>query len=187
MDKNYVCPWRCGSALATPLRKCINNPHKILKPYLSDGMTAMDIGSGLGFFTIPMSHMAGSQGKVIAVDLQPEMLTGLGKKAISAGCKNITTHLCAFDSLKIGQWNGTVDFALIFWMLHEVPDAERLIKEIHSALSPDGKLLFAEPVVHVGRDKFIQSLNMITRHGFTLIDRPRAGLSRAAVLQKRSD
>ena len=43
----------------------------------------------MGFFTIPMSGITGSLGKVVAVDLQPEMLAGLQKKAVKANCTNI--------------------------------------------------------------------------------------------------
>lgn len=184
MEKNHICPWRAGPILAVSLRKWFNNPRRIIEPYLSDGMTAMDIGCGMGFFTIPMSRMVGREGSVIAVDLQPKMIEGLNKTAFKAGCENITAHLCDSGSLNIEQWNGVLDFALVFWMLHEVPDAERMINEIYTALAPKGKLLFAEPIAHVGRDKFLKSIHMMNQGGFTLIDEPRIHISRAAVLQK---
>jgi ubiquinone/menaquinone biosynthesis C-methylase UbiE len=144
----------------------------------------MDIGCGMGFFTIPMSVMAGESGKVVAVDLQPEMLAGLQRNAQLAGCGNITLHRCGYDSLNIGQWDESVDFALIFMMLHEVPDADRLIRELHSALTPGGKLLFSEPIGHVGKKAFQQSLSMIIQSGFGLLSSPKIPLCRSAVLQK---
>ena len=185
MENHHVCPWRAGPILNVALRKLFNNPVRITGPYLSDGMTAMDIGCGMGFFTLPMSTIVGEQGSVIAVDVQPEMLDGLKKNAQKAGRVNITAHLCDFDSLGIEQWTGAVDFVLVFWMLHEVPDAERLIKEVHTALMPNGKLLFVEPVAHVGSEKFQQSQDMIGRVGFTVLDNPKIPISRAAVFQKK--
>ena len=187
LEHNHVCPWRAGPLLTVALRKLVTNPGRIAGPYLSAGMTAMDIGCGMGFFTLPMASMVGEHGKVIAVDVQQEMIDGLKKNIIKAGSQNIIPHVCDFHSLHVDQWKGTVDFALIFWMLHEVPDAERMILEIYSVLAPNGKLLFAEPIAHVGNKKFRQSLSMLNQIGFTTIDTPKIPISRAAVLQKKSD
>jgi len=184
MKNQKTCPWQGGALLAASIRKLVHNPNRIVSPYLSEGMTAMDIGSGMGFFTIPMSVIAGERGKAIAVDLQPEMLVGLEKKAQKAGSANITFHQCGFDSLNVGQWNGTVDFALIFMMLHEVPDADRLIQEVHSVLAPGGKVLFSEPLGHVGKQKFLHSISMIRQIGFEVIASPKIHLCRSAVFQK---
>ena len=144
----------------------------------------MDIGCGMGFFTIPMSCITGSRGKVIAVDLQPEMLDGLQRNARKSGCENIVLHQCAYNSLNIRQWDNTVDFALVFMMLHEVPDAERLVRELCDALAPGGKLLFAEPVVHVSHECFHQSVSMIEKSGLGDTGSPKIPLCRSRVFQK---
>ena len=182
--KNDLCPWQHGPALMSSARKLIQNPRRILAPYLSEGMTTMDIGCGMGYFTLPMSHIVGGKGNVVAVDLQAEMLEGLKKNIQKAGVDNVIPHQCAQDSLHVGRWNGTVDFALIFWMLHEVSDPERLIMELHTALSPQGKLLFAEPVTHVSGDAFQKSSKLIAESGFTAAGAPRIQFSRAALFQK---
>ena len=178
-----ICPWRLGPLLASPARKALIDPIRTVGPYLSAGMRAMDVGAGMGFFTIPMSALVGDGGGVIAVDLQSEMIAGLEKRAGKAGRANITTHVCEPTSLNVGEWDGAVDFALLFWVLHEVPDAERTIGEIHRALAPNGKLLFAEPIL-VSRERFRRSVDLIERTGFALIDRPRIRISRAAVFVK---
>ena len=185
MEYSHICPWRAGPILNVALRKMFNNPVSITKPYLSEGMTVMDIGCGMGFFTIPMADIVGEHGNVIAVDVQDEMLEGLKRNAQKAGSINITAHLCDFGSLHIEQWRGTVDFALLFWMLHEVPDAERLIREVHTALAPNGRLLFVEPIAHVGMKKFRQSVDMIKHIGFTELENPKIPISRAAAYQKK--
>jgi len=184
MNHEKICPWQGGPILMASVRKLAHNPRRIVAPYLSEGMTAMDIGCGMGFFTIPMAGITGGQGKVIAVDLQPEMLAGLQKNAQKAGVENIAFHQCDYDSLKVQQWAGSVDFVLIFMMLHEVPDADRLIREVYDALAPGGRLLFSEPIVHVGHEKYQQSVSMIQQTGLNIIASPKIHLCRSAVFQK---
>ena len=80
-----VCPVWVGYLLASPLRKFAHNPDKILSPYVKEGMTVLDIGSAMGFFSIPMAQMVGPEGKVICVDMQEKMLERLQKRAHKAG------------------------------------------------------------------------------------------------------
>lgn len=74
-----VCPWYLGFFLISPLRKMVHNPDKIVGNYLKKNMAALDIGSGTGFFNIPMAQKTGDSGKIIAVDLQHKMLVNLKK------------------------------------------------------------------------------------------------------------
>jgi ubiquinone/menaquinone biosynthesis C-methylase UbiE len=185
MKHDDLCPWQAGPVLASPLRKLLHNPSRMLAPYLSKGMTAVDIGSGMGFFTLPMCALAGETGRVIAVDLQREMLSGLRRKAAKAGVTNLRLLQCAQNSLQIQKLTGKADFALLFWMLHEVPDPERLIRELRAALSATGRLLFAEPKAHVSAAAFEKSLTMILNCGFAVAETPKIAVSRAVVLGKK--
>ncbi len=183
-DHGTVCPWQSGPALAIGLRKVVHNPNKLLRPYLSNGMTAMDIGCGMGYFTLPMAEMVGDDGAVIAVDLQQEMLNGMLAAAKKKKIARITAHRCTADSLGIARWNDRIDFALLFMMLHEVPKPENLIFELRAALHDGGTLFFAEPIGHVGKEQFAASLSMMERNGFAVIKTPRVRICRAAVLRK---
>lgn len=64
-----VCPWWVGYLLTSPIRKWFQDPQQILRPFVTEGMIALDIGPGMGFFTLPMARLVGRRGKVIAVDL----------------------------------------------------------------------------------------------------------------------
>ena len=145
----------------------------------------LDIGCGMGYFSVPMAEMVGERGKVIAVDLQPEMLGGLKRNAAKTGINNIITHQCEKNTLSLDEWAGKVDLALIFWMLHEVPDSQRLILEMRSTLSEDGLLFFSEPTLgHVNAGKFKESLDMITSTGFKITASPEVTFGRTALLEK---
>ena len=75
-----VCPVERANSLDSKLRRWIQNPLKILAPYLREGMSVLDIGCGPGFFTIDMAMMVGESGRVIAADLQEGMLERLRRK-----------------------------------------------------------------------------------------------------------
>ena len=185
MKKTDVCPWQAAPVLLMTIRKPFHNPRRIVENYISDGMTVMDIGCGMGYFSIPMAKMVGESGKVIAVDLQSEMLDGLKRYSAKAGVNNIITHQCKKNTLDLDRWAGKIDFALIFWMLHEVPDSRRLILEMRTTLSEHGVLFFSEPKLgHVSIGKFKESLDMITSTGFKITASPKVTFGRTALLEK---
>lgn len=187
MSTTHVCPWRSGYTLNNRMRRILHRPENILKELVLPGKTVMDIGCGMGFFTLPMARLVGKTGKVIAIDLQPQMLRGMEKCAEKANVtQQITSHLCGQESLGIDLYSGTVDFALLFMMLHEVPDPVRLIRELHTTLSTHGRILFAEPVIHVSRHNYQKSLDQLAHAGFLSVAEPAVALCRAAVLQKVS-
>ena len=69
-----ICPWWLAPALDNPIRMLIHNSEKILGGHIESGQTVLDLGCGSGTFTIAMAKMVGELGKVIAVDVQDEML-----------------------------------------------------------------------------------------------------------------
>jgi len=182
MEK-HVCPWWFAYTFDNPLRSIFHKPEKILSPYLSEGMTAIDIGCGMGYFSIGMANIVGESGKIISVDLQQKMLDTLGKRAQEAGiASRITTFLCDDKSIGI---NEEVDFALTFWMVHETPDEHNFIKQVHTILKSSGKLLIAEPKMHVTLTEFNKTVSIAQEVGFKLIDSPVIYFSHAAILEKQ--
>ena len=115
-------------------------------------MTALDVGCGPGFFTIPMAKLVGKNGKVIAADLQDGMLKKLQQKIQGTGLeKIIRLHKCEQDKIGIKE---KVDFILAFYMVHEVPNKENFLKELKSLLNIDGVILIVEPMFHVTKPAF---------------------------------
>ena len=187
MKKADVCPWQAGNLLASSARKLIHNPHRILAPYITEGMTVMDVGCGMGYFTIPIAQMVKENGKVAAIDIQREMLEGMLMKAKKTGLENcIEPCLSGENGLNIGDLYGTIQFAILFMMLHEVPNRKHLVQEVSDALAQDGKILFAEPVFHVGKSSFEQSLQVFRKAGLTVKETPRIAFCRAVLLEKVS-
>src|SRR5512143_2397612 len=110
-----ICPWYVGYFLLGPWRRIFKNPDKMLRPYVKEGMTVLDVGSGMGYFSLPMARLVGPKGKVVCVDLQEQMIAGLTRRAERAGLSgNIETRACGEDTLGIGDLKGVVDFVLLF-------------------------------------------------------------------------
>ena len=147
-----LCPAKHAGLLTTPLRRLISDPKRILAGLVEPGMTVVDLGCGPGFFTLPLAEMVGPQGRVIAVDLQEEMLAKLLKRADARGLSaRIQPHQCAADTI------GTippVDFALAFYVAHEVPDVEHFLGEVRAALKDGARFLLVEPKGHVTREQW---------------------------------
>ena len=182
---DHTCPIWVGYLLASPLRKLIENPDKILRPHVKEGMTALDVGSAMGFFSLPLAKLVNTKGKVICIDLQQKMLDSLVKRARKAGvAQNIETRLASESDLNIEALKGTIDIALAFHIVHEVNNPECFFTEIFEALKSKGKLLFSEPAGHVSKDNFNKSLSLAEKAGFKINHTQDKRRSHSALLEK---
>jgi len=180
-----VCPWWLGYFLASPLRKLEYNPRTVLAPYVKEGMTVLDFGSAMGFFSIPLAQMVGPAGKVICIDMQEKMLARLKKRAQKAGVSaQIDARLCAQDSPGLEPLAGTIDFALLFAVVHEVPARAALFAGVAAALKSRANLLLAEPKGHVSSEDFARTLAIAKEKGFVEVATPQIARSYAVLLQR---
>ncbi len=179
---NHVCPWWLAYTFDNPLRRFFHDPEKIFSPHLTPGMTAIDFGCGMGYFSIAMAKMVGEAGRIIAVDLQQQMLDVMQRRAQKAGvAERITPVLC--NSREIGV-TIPADFILAFWMVHETLDAETFLKQVHTILKNSGRLLLAEPKMHVSLPEFNQITAAAHRIGFQETTMPAIRFSHAALFKK---
>ena len=145
-------------------------------------MTVMDVGCGMGFCSIAMAKIVGDSGQVIAVDLQQKMLEVLRKRAARAGvAERILLHKCEQNRLGV---IAQADFALAFMMVHEVLDQRRLLTEIQACLKPGGKLLVAEPKIHVPAKALEKSVTLASEVGLKMVEEPKVRGCRAVILLK---
>ncbi|HEY5999907.1 MAG TPA: class I SAM-dependent methyltransferase [bacterium] len=177
-----VCPWWLAYSFDNPLRRLLHPPREVLGTWVRPGMTVLDVGCGIGHFSLGMASLVGPAGRVIAADVQERALAIVQRRARRAGLAGrITTHRCGTDLCDVA---GPVDFVLAFWMLHETPSAEGFCREIAGLLAPAGRFLVAEPTWHVGERLFEEEMAAAARAGLRIIERPRIRLSRAALLAR---
>lgn len=182
-NKKTVCPVEKAGGLDNKMRKWLQNPGKILKPYIKPGMTAIDLGCGPGFFTIEMARLAEKTGKVIAVDLQEGMLEIVRRKIAGTEFEQrIELHKCEADRIGLDV---QADFVLAFYMVHEVPDKENLFRELGAILKPDGILYIIEPNFHVSKKSFEAMLEKLDATGFEITEKRKSFFNRAVIVRKR--
>ncbi len=165
MENRHICPVWLGYTFLLPIRKLKHDPGKILGPYVKEGMTVMDFGCAMGYFSIPMAKMTGPGGIVYCVDIQEKMLAVLHKRALKHNLSGIIKLLEVGKSFNPAALSEKLDFVLLFAVVHEVPDKKQLFSDLHKILKPGGKILFSEPRGHVSPADFEKSLQLAREAG----------------------
>ncbi len=180
--KHRACPVERAGRLDSRIRRWLQNPRKILEPYIEERMTVLDIGCGPGFFSVDMAQMVGKAGRVIACDLQEGMLRRLRDKIRGTDLEDrIALHKCEEGKLGISE---NVNFVLAFYVVHEVPNQKEFFAEIGSILKPNGRVLIAEPPFHVSKTGFEETLRKAEDAGLIVVERPKLFLSKTAILSR---
>ena len=184
---DHVCPVWVGYLLLSPLRKWFENPQKMLGPFVRPGMTVLEPGCAMGFFTLPLARMVGPEGRVIAVDIQPNMLAVLARRAGKAGLAGrIEVREARPDTLGIADLKDAVDFAAAIHMVHEMPNPDRFFKEVRWVLKPGGRLLVTEPKGHVSLIKFNKMIAVAEGAGFNSVSEYSNAAKRKLLLVRSS-
>jgi len=178
-----ICPVEKAGGLDNSVRKLLQNPQRILKPYIHEGMTVLDLGCGPGVFSIEIAKLLGDSGNVIAADLQEGMLDKVLLKIKGTKLEQrIKLHKCREESIDLTT---KVDFVLAFYMVHEVPDHDNLFSELKSILKPNGQLFIIEPKFHVSKKSFESMVDKAKGFGLEAKYSPPVFFSRTVVLKNK--
>ena len=182
----HVCPWWLGPILASPLRRLIESPERLLAPFVGAGMTIVEPGCGMGYFTLPLARLVGPAGRVVAADVQPRMIDGLVRRAKrKALADRIVPIVCGSDAAELEAFAGSADLAVAIHMLHEVPDRARLLGRLAAVVKPGGTLLVVEPKGHLPAGDFERTLDEAEQAGFSRTGQRVGGRDLSAVLIRR--
>ncbi|MHB1004728.1 MAG: class I SAM-dependent methyltransferase [Chloroflexota bacterium] len=123
-------------------RRQVLDPERVvtLLP-LEPGQTVGDVGCGTGFFTEPLARTLAT-GKVIAFDVQPEMVTATAERVVKAGLGNV--EVLPSQELDLPVASGTLDGAFVAFVLHETENLPALLKELRRVVRPGGWLAVVE-------------------------------------------
>jgi 2-polyprenyl-3-methyl-5-hydroxy-6-metoxy-1,4-benzoquinol methylase len=121
------------------------------------GMTVLDLGCGPGRLTVPLARRVGTEGQVIAVDIQEPMLDRAREKVRAAGIANVQFVRAAAGQGDLGR--DRFDRAFLVTVLGEIPDRDAALKEIFAALQPGGLLSVTEVIF----DPHFQTCSSVVR------------------------
>jgi 2-polyprenyl-3-methyl-5-hydroxy-6-metoxy-1,4-benzoquinol methylase len=177
-----ICPWWFTYTFDNPLRRLVQDPHRILEPYVREGMVCADIGCGMGYFTVEMARLVGDSGRVFAVDLQHQQLRRVESRARRAGVRQ-RVELVQASETSLGL-SKPLHFALLFAVLHEAPDTQGLLLALHNSLAEGAVALIAEPIVHVPASCVERSRRIALQLGFEELQ-PQAPIALSHLLALR--
>jgi SAM-dependent methyltransferase len=183
---DHLCPpWIGYFLLANPLRRLHHTAESVLGPWIAEGMTVLEPGPGMGFFTLEAARLVGPRGRVIAVDVQQRMLDVLRRRVQRAGfLDRLETRLARDKDLGIDDLACSVDFALVFAMAHEVPEPARFFAQAIAALRPGGRMLLSEPSWHVAETHFARLRDEALAAGLRVESVPEIRFNRSVLLVK---
>lgn len=135
--------WQGADWLMRRVREDEEAPTKMRKELnVKPGMTVCDMGCGNGFHTVPLAEMVGEKGKVLAIDVQPEMIEMLKKRIVAKGLRNIVPINGLYHDPKLPP--ESCDIILLVDVYHEFSHPVQMLASMRAALKPDGLLVLVE-------------------------------------------
>lgn len=139
------------------------------------GQTICDLGCGNGFYTLRIADAVGPEGRVLAVDIQQEMLHLLELRAKEGSYKNVEMVLGTEDDPKLPP--KSVDQMLLVDVYHEFSKPAEMLKAMRKSLKPGGQLILVEfrgeddevPIKPLHKMTKAQILKEIPANGYKLV------------------
>jgi ubiquinone/menaquinone biosynthesis C-methylase UbiE len=138
-------------ALVFRLREIFRPPSGNLKEAgIGPGMSVLDYGCGPGGFSMAAAGLVGEAGKVYALDIQPLAVQSIKRRAAGAGLKNV--QMIKSDCAT-GIEDEGIDVALLYDIFHDLGEPDKVLRELHRVLKPNGLLSFSDH--HLDEEKIV--------------------------------
>ena len=129
--------------LDRPEREQEEAPSRLIQALgLKPGMVVVDIGAGSGTLSFPMARKVAPGGRVVAEDIQPEMLEMVRTKARKTGVKNVVPLLGTTTDPKVAA--GSADLMIMVDVYHEFDQPYEMVQSMVRGLRKGGRIVFVE-------------------------------------------
>jgi ubiquinone/menaquinone biosynthesis C-methylase UbiE len=162
------CPAALSWLVHNPLRRRYMRP-VLDRVGIRPGERVLELGPGPGAFTVDAARRAGPQGRIIAVDIQPEMIARVEERVREAGLSNVETHVAGAYELPLE--NESIDRAFVVTVLPEIPDRNRALAELWRVLKPGGRLSVTEEFMDPDYPFPLETIRRVEAAGFELVQR----------------
>ncbi len=143
---HFPAPAFISHVLDSKLRQRVQPPERLMKwSGIAEGMTVLDLGCGSGALTIPYARAVGQDGRVYALDIQPDMLALLAQKLAqpdNKGISNVLPIRASAEDLPFAD--NSLDVVCVTTVLYEIPDPQQALREIKRVLRVGGYLAISE-------------------------------------------
>lgn len=129
--------------LTRPERESEEQPDRVVAALrIPEGSTVIDLGAGVGYFTWRLARQVGNLGKVIATDVQPQMLAMLARNLERRGIENVETVLATQENPRLPDSEASL--ALLVDVYHELARPALTMQHVLRSLEPGGRLVLVE-------------------------------------------
>jgi len=108
---------------------------------IEPGFHVLDYGCGPGSYIVPLAELVGESGKIYALDIHPLAIQKVKDIASKKQMANVETIL---SDCQTGLQDNSLDVVLLYDIFHHLSDWDRVLKELHRVLKPDGVLSFSD-------------------------------------------
>jgi ubiquinone/menaquinone biosynthesis C-methylase UbiE len=137
--KDFSDAERFSASFDDPSRDAWQRPAEVVEHmHIPPGSVVVDLGAGTGYFTAPLSASVGPNGKVLALDVEPDMIEFLKRRAEKQGLRNVQPVLVAADDPGLAP--GSVARVLIVNTWHHIDDRESYARKLARSLAPGGEI-----------------------------------------------
>jgi ubiquinone/menaquinone biosynthesis C-methylase UbiE len=163
--KSAPCPSALAWLVDNPIRR--RYMRAILERVgIQPGERVLELGPGPGLFTVDAARRTGPDGRLIAVDIQPEMIARLEERVQEAGLANVETHVA--DAYHLPLDDESIERAFLVTVLPEIPDQARALAELVRVLRPGGLLSVTEEFYDPDYPFAFETVRQVEAAGFSL-------------------
>jgi len=165
LGKSAPCPASLGWLVNNPIRR--RYMRAVLdRVGIRPGERVLELGPGPGTLTVDAARRVGQEGRLIAVDIQSEMITQVEKCIQEAGLTNVEMHVANAYDLPLDA--GSVDRAFLVTVLPEIPDQARALAELRRVLKQGGALSITEEFLDPDYLFASETVRRVEAAGFSL-------------------